>query len=60
MFRVLVKLSPIGFKYFLTFVDDFSRATWLYLMKDRSEFFFLILMSFVLKFKQNFMSPFKH
>ena len=26
-------LSPTRFKYFVTFVDDFSRVTWLYLMK---------------------------
>ena len=32
-------MSPIGFKYFVTFVDDFSRITWLYLMKSHSEFF---------------------
>ena len=30
-------LSLIGFKYFATFVDDFSRVTWLYLIKSRSE-----------------------
>ena len=32
-------MSPTGFKYFATFVDDFPRITWLYLMKSRSEFF---------------------
>ena len=32
-------MSPIGFKYFITFVNDFSRVTWLYLMKSRSELF---------------------
>ena len=32
-------MSPTGFKYFVTFVDDFSRVTWLYLMKIRSELF---------------------
>ena len=32
-------LSPTGFKYFVTFVDDFSRVTWLYLMKSRSKLF---------------------
>ena len=32
-------LPPIGFKYFVTFVDDFSRITWLYLMKSRYELF---------------------
>ena len=33
-------LSLNGFKYFVTFVDDFSRITWLYLMKSRSKLFF--------------------
>ena len=32
-------MSSTGFKYFVTFVDDFSRVTWLYLMKSHSEFF---------------------
>ena len=32
-------LSPIGFKYFVTFLDDFSRVTWFYLMKSCSEIF---------------------
>ena len=32
-------MSPIGFKYFVTFVDDFSHVTWLYLMKSRSKLF---------------------
>ena len=32
-------LSPTEFKYFVTFVDDFSHVTWLYLMKSHSEFF---------------------
>jgi len=31
--------SKLGYKYFVTFVDDFSRMTWLYLMKSRSEMF---------------------
>ena len=54
-------LSPIGFKYVVTFVDDFSCVTWLYLMKSCYEvFFFFILMPFVLKFKHNFMFLFKH
>ncbi|GJV83577.1 retrovirus-related pol polyprotein from transposon TNT 1-94 [Tanacetum coccineum] len=29
--------SKSGFKYFVTFVNDYSRVTWLYLMKSRSE-----------------------
>ena len=32
-------LSPTGFPCFVTFVDDYSQTTWLYLMKNRSEFF---------------------
>ncbi|KAK2966238.1 hypothetical protein RJ640_008221 [Escallonia rubra] len=32
-------LSKIGFRYFVTFVDDFSRMTWIYFMKNRSEVF---------------------
>lgn len=27
----------LGFKYFVTFIDEFSRCTWVFLMKDRSE-----------------------
>ena len=33
-------LSPTRFKYFVSFVDDFSLVTWLYLMKSCFEFFF--------------------
>ena len=33
-------LSLIGFKYFVTFVDDFSHVTWLYLMKSHFELFY--------------------
>ena len=32
-------LSPTEFKYFVTFVDDFSRVALLYLMKSRSKLF---------------------
>ena len=32
-------MSPTGFKYFVTFVDYFSRVTWLYLMKIHYELF---------------------
>ena len=53
-------LSPTEFKYFVTFVDDFSCVTRLYLMKSRSKLFFLILMHFVQKFKNNFISLIKH
>ena len=32
-------MSPTEFRYFVTFVDDYSRTTWLYLMKHRSVLF---------------------
>ncbi|CAH9083140.1 unnamed protein product [Cuscuta epithymum] len=32
-------VSKPGFKYFVTFVDDYSRMTWVYFMKRRSELF---------------------
>jgi hypothetical protein len=28
-----------NFKYFITFIDDFSRATWLFLLKSKVEVF---------------------
>jgi transposase InsO family protein len=31
--------SLTGFVYFMTFIDDFSRKTWLYLLKQKSESF---------------------
>ena len=31
--------STLGYQYFVTFIDDFSRCTWVYLMKNRSELF---------------------
>ena len=31
--------SMNGYKYFVTFIDCFSRVTWLYLMKNKSEVF---------------------
>ena len=35
-----------GFRYFLLFVDDFSRMTWLYLLKERSKVFSVIVSFF--------------
>ena len=32
-------MSPIGFKYFVTFIDCFSCVTWLRKMKSRYELF---------------------
>jgi len=33
--------SNLGFQYFVTFIDDFSRCTWLFLMKNRSKLFYI-------------------
>jgi len=47
-----------GYKYFITFIDDFSRVTWIYLLKFKSEvvdvfkdFHMLIMTQFSMKFK---------
>ena len=32
-------VSPTGFQYFVTFFDDYSQTTWLYLMKNCSWLF---------------------
>ena len=29
----------LGFQYFVTFIDDYSRCTWVFLMKNSSELF---------------------
>ncbi|KAJ9674602.1 hypothetical protein PVL29_023878 [Vitis rotundifolia] len=31
--------SSLGFQYFVTFIDDYSQCTWLFLMKNRAELF---------------------
>jgi len=31
--------SSLGFYYFVTFIDDFSRCTWVFLLKNRSNIF---------------------
>ena len=31
------RVTSFGFRYFVTFIDEFSRCTWVYLMKDRFE-----------------------
>ena len=45
-----MNISSIGGnKYFLTFIDDFSRKTWIYLLKSKDEVFhcFKIFKAFV-------------
>ncbi|XP_052725874.1 retrovirus-related Pol polyprotein from transposon TNT 1-94 isoform X3 [Vigna angularis] len=45
--------SILGFQYFVTFIDDYSRCTWLFLMKNRSELF-SIFQSFFNEIKTQF------
>lgn len=32
-------MSTLGYRYYVTFIDDFSRCTWITLLKDRSQLF---------------------
>ena len=32
--------SPLRFRYFVSLIDDYSRCTWVFLMKDHFELFF--------------------
>ena len=32
-------MSTLGYQYFDTFIDDYSRCTWLFLMKNRAELY---------------------
>ena len=33
--------STLGFQYFFTFIDDYSRCTWLFLIKNQAKLFFI-------------------
>jgi len=46
-------VSSFDFRYFVTFIDRFSRCTWVYLMKDRSELL-SIFTSFLHEIKNQF------
>ena len=43
----------MGYRYFVTFIDEFSRCTWVFLMKERSEIL-SIFTSFVNEIKTQF------
>ena len=45
--------SLLGFRYFVIFIDDYSRVTYLYLMKKRSELY-SIFKSFYMEIKTQF------
>ena len=40
-------MSTSGFRYFVTFIDDFSRCIWLFSMKSRTELFSVFQKFFV-------------
>ena len=42
-------MSNFGFKYFVLFVDDFSRFTWIFFLKNKSDvaFVFYHFISFI-------------
>lgn len=70
IFGVLILVSKTDFRYFITFVDDHSRITLLYLMKSRSNLFsffcaeiktqliFVCAFSIVTMLKNTFQLPF--
>ncbi|GJU89326.1 ribonuclease H-like domain-containing protein [Tanacetum coccineum] len=48
--------SKDGFRFFLTIVDDFSRAVWVYLLKSKTEVFYniMVIYNFIkTQFKKN-------
>nr|KYP40915.1 Retrovirus-related Pol polyprotein from transposon TNT 1-94 [Cajanus cajan] len=47
------RVTSFGFRYFVTFIDEFSRCTWVYLMKDHYELL-SIFMSFFNEIKNQF------
>ncbi|KAG2406196.1 Retrovirus-related Pol polyprotein from transposon RE1 Retro element 1 [Vigna angularis] len=47
------RVTSFGFNYFVTFIDEFSRCTWVYLMKERSELL-SIFKSFFIEIKNQF------
>ena len=47
------RVTSFDFRYFVTFIDEFSRCTWVYLMKDRSKLL-PILMSFYNEIENQF------
>ena len=46
-------VTSFGFRYFVTFIDEYSKCTWVYLMKDQSELL-SIFMSFFNEIKTQF------
>ena len=50
--EISLLMTSFGFRYFVTFIDEYSQCTWVYLRKDRSDFL-SILMFFSMRLKIN-------
>ena len=37
----LTRIPNGGKRYFITFIDDYSRKTWVYILKEKSEAFYV-------------------
>ncbi|RDX58517.1 hypothetical protein CR513_62161, partial [Mucuna pruriens] len=37
------QVTSFGFNYFVTFIDEYSRCTWVYLIKERFELFSILI-----------------
>ena len=35
----MTSISLSGYEYYVTFIDDYSRKTWIYFLKNKSEVF---------------------
>lgn len=55
---MLPQTSSYGAEYFLTIVDDFSRAVWIYLLLDKTKVF-KMFMSFVAMVDRQFSQKIK-
>jgi len=47
------RVTSFDFRYFVTFIDEFSKCIWVYLIKDKSEFL-SIFMSFFNEIRNQF------
>lgn len=58
MYGVLFLLLISGFRFFVTFVDDYSRTTWVYLLKQKNDVF-AAFKSFHFMVSTHFTTPIK-
>jgi hypothetical protein len=48
-------VSHAHYKYFITFIDDFSHFTWVYFLRAKAEVFFLVFKRFLALLELNFL-----